>query len=114
MPFRAIRVNAEEAWARRILYLSTPCTSALEQEEELKQFNPGLLLTMTPRLFTPPITLTLFPSEEETPQHVFAFVTYRRLASYRVQTAAETEQVQGKKKADKKEGSKGKGLEKEP
>ena len=111
IPFGAIRVNAEEKWARRILYLSTPCTSAFELEEELKQFNQGLLLTMTPRLLTPTVALLLFPSEEETPQHLFAFATYRRLASYRIRQAAETARAQRNGKAVEQEVSKARGPE---
>ena len=84
IPFEALPVNAQEKWAFWILYLSTPCTSASKLEDQLKQFNPGLLLTITPQVLTPTVALLLFPTEENILQHVFAVATYRRLASYRV------------------------------
>ena len=103
VPFRATRVNAEDKCARRILYLSHPCTSAASLDSELRQFNPELQLATIPRLLTPTVALLLFPSEQEAPHHVFAFATYRRLASYVVRTTGEVEHAKGRREKKGKE-----------
>ena len=112
IPFGAIRINAEERWARRILYLENTCPSATLLEEELKQCNPHLRLMMTPRLLTPTVALLLFSSEEEAPEHLFAFATYRRLASYRTRTPAEIQHARARKK-EKERGYRNGGEEQE-
>ena len=111
VPFRATRVNAEDKCARRILYLSHPCTSTASLDSELRQSNPELQLATTPRLLTPTVALLLFPSEQEAPHHVFAFATYRRLASYLVRTTGEVEHA--KKRREKKGKEREKEMEKE-
>ena len=112
IPFGAIRINAEERWARRVLYLGNKCPSATLLEEELKKCNPHLRLMMTPRLLTPTVALLLFPSEEEAPEHLFAFATYRRLAGYRTRTPAELQHARARKK-EKERGERNGGEERE-
>ena len=59
----------------------------------MKEFNPELQLATQPRLLTPTVALLLFSTETETPQHVFAFATYRRLASYQARTPTEIDRA---------------------
>ena len=103
IPFGAIQVNAKEKLAWRILYLSQPCTSAILLDTELKEFNPELQLATQPRLLTPTVALLLFSTETETPQHVFAFATYRRLANYQARTPTEIERAKKSREVKKKE-----------
>ena len=68
-------------------------------------------LATIPRLLTPTVALLLFPTEQEATHHVFAFATYRRLASYLVRTTGEVEHA--KKRREKKEKEREKEKEKE-
>jgi hypothetical protein len=69
----------------------------------LKEFNPELRLATQPRLLTPTVALLLFSTEIETPQHVFAFATYRQLASYQARTPTEIERAKKSREGKKKE-----------
>ena len=101
IPFGAIQVNAKEKWARRILYLSQPCTSAFLLNTELREFNTELRLATNPQLLTPTVALLLFSTEIEAPQHVFAFATSWRLASYQARTSTEIERAKQSKEVMK-------------
>ncbi|RPA93234.1 hypothetical protein L873DRAFT_79659 [Choiromyces venosus 120613-1] len=81
LPLQAIRINTEDKWVRRILYLQTPCLSTIQLDAELKQYNPKLKLATASRLLSPTVAL-LFLRNEEMPEHVFVFATYKRLAPY--------------------------------
>ena len=80
--YKAIRINAEDKWTRRIFYRASPCPSATVFVAELKEYNPGIPLAASPRLLSPTVALLLFPCKREIPTSVFDFATYRRLADY--------------------------------
>ena len=80
--YKAIRINAEDKWTRRILYMLHDCSSATILEAELKEYNPRIPIAASPHLLSPTVALLLFPCEREIPTSVFTFATYRRLADY--------------------------------
>jgi len=59
--YKAIRINAEDKWTRRIFYMASPGTSATILEAELKEYNPGIPLAASPHLLSPTVALLLFP-----------------------------------------------------
>ena len=96
--YKAIRINAEDKWTQRIVYMASPCTSATIFEAELKEYNPGISLAANPRLLSPTVAPLLFPGEREILTSVFAFATYRRLADYNMRPPS---QAPGKERPPK-------------
>lgn len=71
--FRAIRINAEDKWLRRILYLEIECHSTTILSQELHQSNPGMKLATTPQLLSPTVALLCFTERATVREDIFAF-----------------------------------------
>lgn len=71
--FGAIRINVEDKWLRRILYLEIECHSTTILSQELHQSNPGMKLATTPRLLSPTVALLCLTERATVREDIFAF-----------------------------------------
>ena len=90
IPYGETRINNESSWTRRILYLSSPCTSDSSLNQELQESNQNLQLASPARLLTPTVALLFFRSKAEAPIDIYVFATCKKLSEYRQRSAEET------------------------
>ncbi|KAG0642110.1 hypothetical protein HOY80DRAFT_1134757 [Tuber brumale] len=82
IPYGAMQ-NNEARWSRRILYLSSPCTSDASLNQELHEWNKNLKLASPARLLTAIVALLFFKSDTDEPVDLYIFATCKRLNEYR-------------------------------
>ena len=102
LPFGEARINNENQWNRKILYLSFPCESSDILNEELQTSNPTLHLAAPARLLTPKVALLYFGNSTYVPEHLYVFATYKGLQEYWTRTLEETKAAQSKKSERRK------------
>ena len=86
-----MRINGEDKWTWRSVYMASPCSSATILQAELKEFNPGILLAASPHWLSPTVALLLLACKQEIPTSVFAFAPSRCLADYNMRPPLEGE-----------------------
>ena len=103
LPFGEARINNENQWKRKILYLSFPCESSDILNEELQTSNPTLYLAAPAGLLTPTVALLYFGNSIYVPEHLYIFATYNWLQEYRTLTLEERKAAQRKKSERRKD-----------
>ncbi|RPB00477.1 hypothetical protein L873DRAFT_818130 [Choiromyces venosus 120613-1] len=101
--FGTIRINMEERFVRRILYLRNLCSSPSDLNDELHQSNSSLQLAAPSQLLSLYVVLLFFPDTMLIPDHLFAFASYQRLVNYCLQTPEDITEAQKKKEKNKRE-----------
>ena len=103
LPFGEARINNENQWKRKILYLSFPCESSDILNEKLQTSKPTLHLAAPARLLTPTVALLYVGNSTHVPEHLYVFATYKALQEYRTRTLEETKAAQRKKSERRKD-----------
>ena len=103
LPFGEARINNENQWKCKILYLFFPCESSEILNGELQTSNPTLHLAAPARLLTPTVDLLYFGNSTYVPEHLYVFATYKGLQEYRTRTLEETKAAPRKKSERRKD-----------
>ena len=96
LPFGEVRINNENEWKRKILYLSFQCHSPDTLNLELQNSNPTLHKAAPTQLLTPTVALVYFPDSTHPPEHLYVFTTYKELHEYQTRTLEEAKAAKRK------------------